>query len=97
VLAVRQLGIPSICVVDLFAIDEVKWIGAPDYADQVCVLNESVRQFLVAAGRSEDQVVVTGNPGFDALNAPGCAGTGAPDPRAAWLAGPARDPVAHPG
>jgi hypothetical protein len=70
VLAARQLGIPSICVVDLFAIDEVKWIGAPDYADQVCVLNESVRQFLLAAGRSEDQVVVTGNPGFDALNAP---------------------------
>ena len=76
VLAARQLGIPSICVVDLFAIDEVKWIGAPDYADQVCVLNESVRQFLVAAGRSEDQVVVTGNPGFDALNAPAALAQG---------------------
>ncbi len=70
VLGARQLGIPSVCVVDLFAIDEVKWIGSPDYADQVCVLNESVRQFLLAAGRSGEQVVVTGNPGFDALNAP---------------------------
>jgi hypothetical protein len=70
VVAARQLGIPSICLVDLFAIDEVKWIGARDYADQVCVLNDSVRQFLLAAGRSEEQVVVTGNPGFDALNAP---------------------------
>lgn len=69
VLAARQLGIPAICVVDLFGIDEVKWIGAPDYADQVCVLNKSVRQFLVAAGRTEEQVSVTGNPGFDALNA----------------------------
>jgi len=76
VLAARQLGIPSICVVDLFAIDEVKWIGAPDYADQVCVLNESVRQFLIAAGRSQDQVVVTGNPGFDALNAPAALAQG---------------------
>ncbi len=76
VLASRQLGIPSICMVDLFAIDEVKWIGASDYADQVCVLNESVRQFLVAAGRSENQVVVTGNPAFDALNAPAALAKG---------------------
>jgi hypothetical protein len=76
VLAARQLGIPSICVVDLFAIDEVKWIGEPDYADQVCVLNEEVRQFLVTAGRSEGQVVVTGNPGFDALNAPAALAQG---------------------
>jgi hypothetical protein len=57
-----------VCVVDLFAIDEVKWIGAADYADQVCVLNESVKQFLIASGRRAGQVVVTGNPGFDALN-----------------------------
>lgn len=68
VLAARQLGIPSICMVDLFAMDEVKWIGAPDYADRVCVLNESVREFLMAAGRAPEQVIVTGNPAFDALN-----------------------------
>ena len=68
IVAARQLGIPSVCVVDLFAIDEVQWIGKPDYADRVCVLNESVRQFLIASGRGAEQVVVTGNPGFDALN-----------------------------
>jgi hypothetical protein len=67
IVAARRLGIPSVCIVDLFAIDEVKWIGAPDYADQVCVLNDSVKRFLMAAGRREDQVSVTGNPGFDAL------------------------------
>ncbi|MBK9441735.1 MAG: hypothetical protein IPN53_10635 [Comamonadaceae bacterium] len=72
----RKLGIPSVCLVDLFAIDEVKWIGEPDYADYVCVLNDSVRQFLVAAGRSEDQVVVTGNPGFDAINNPAALSQG---------------------
>jgi len=76
VLAARQLGIPSICMVDLFALDEVKWIGARDYADKVCVLNESVRQFLVAAGREPEQVVVTGNPAFDALNAPAASTQG---------------------
>ena len=68
IVAARQLGVPSVCVVDLFAIDEVKWIGDKAYADRVCVLNESVRQFLIASGRLEAQVVVTGNPGFDALN-----------------------------
>lgn len=76
VLAARQLGIPSICMVDLFALDEVKWIGASDYADQVCVLNESVRAFLVAAGRAPEQVVVTGNPAFEALNAPAAQAQG---------------------
>lgn len=69
-LAARDLGIPCVCLVDLFAIDEVRWIGAPDYARRVCVLNEQVREFLVAAGRRPDQVVVTGNPAFDALLAP---------------------------
>ena len=68
IVAAGQLGIASVCVVDLFAIDEVQWIGAPDYADRVCVLNESVRQFLIASGRRAEQLVVTGNPGFDALN-----------------------------
>ncbi|WP_372658168.1 UDP-glycosyltransferase [Hydrogenophaga sp.] len=70
VLAARALGIPAICLVDLFAIDEVQWIGAPDYADRVCVLNASVRDFLVAAGRREEQITITGNPAFDAINRP---------------------------
>lgn len=70
ILAAGQLGIPSVCVVDLFAIDEVQWIGQPGYANRVCVLNAAVRDFLIAAGRGADEVVETGNPGFDALNAP---------------------------
>ena len=68
ILAARQQSIPSICMVDLFAMDEVRWIGAPDYADHVCVLNESVRTFLLNAGRRADEVSVTGNPGFDVIN-----------------------------
>lgn len=67
VLAARQRGIPAVCIVDLFAVDEVRWIGAPDYADRVCVLNDFVRDFLVAAGRQPTQIAVTGNPAFDAL------------------------------
>lgn len=67
VLAAGHLGIPAVCMVDLFAVDEVRWIGAPDYAHKVCVLNEGVRQFLVVAGRKPDEVIVTGNPAFDTL------------------------------
>jgi hypothetical protein len=67
IMAAAQLGIPSVCLVDLFALDEVRWIGAPDYAERVCVLNPQVKQFLVDAGRHPGQVVVTGNPAFDQL------------------------------
>lgn len=76
VIAARGLGIPAVCMVDLFAVDEVRWIGAADYAQKVCVLNEGVREFLVAAGRRADQVVVTGNPAFDALLDPANARQG---------------------
>lgn len=70
ILAAGHLGIPALCVVDLFAIDEVQWIGKAGYARRVCVLNAAVRDFLIAAGRQPDEVVVTGNPGFDDLNTP---------------------------
>ena len=70
VLAARRMGIPAVCMVDLFAKDEVGWIGAKDYADSVCVLNDSVKKFLVAAGRESSQIHVTGNPNFDALCEP---------------------------
>lgn len=69
ILAAGGLGIAAICLIDLFAVDEVRWIGAADYADRVCVLNEEVRSFLIEAGRGDDQVLVTGNPAFDALAA----------------------------
>jgi hypothetical protein len=76
VMAAAQLRIPCVCMVDLFAVDEVRWIGAPDYGERVCVLNEGVREFLLAAGRRPEQVVVTGNPAFDALGDPAIAREG---------------------
>lgn len=69
-LAARQAGIPALCINSLFAIDEIAWIGQPGFCDRVCVLNEAVRRQLLAAGRGPDEVVVTGNPSFDALHAP---------------------------
>ncbi len=70
IMAARSLGLPSMCLVDLFCLDEVKWIGEPGYADKVCVLNDSVKHFLLSAGRTDNQVVVTGNPAFDDLANP---------------------------
>lgn len=65
--AAGRLQVPSVCLVDLFAIDEVAWIGKRGYGDRVCVLNDGVKQFLLGKGRLSGEVVVTGNPAFDAL------------------------------
>jgi len=70
ILAARKIGVPSLCMVDLFALQGVAWIGQPDYANKVCVLTDSVKSLLLKAGRMEDEVVVTGNPAFDCLAAP---------------------------
>ena len=67
-MAASQLGIPAVCVVDLFATAEIEWLKAPGFATRICVLSEAVRQRIVDAGRSPEEVVVTGNPAFDALS-----------------------------
>lgn len=77
ILAAGQLGIPSVCAVDLFARQEVQWIGQPSYATRVCVLNDSVRDMFLAHGREPEEIVVTGNPAFDRLTAPETAKAGA--------------------
>ena len=37
--AARDLGLPSACLVDLFALDEIAWVGQPGFADRILVLN----------------------------------------------------------
>ncbi|WIV97432.1 glycosyltransferase family protein [Kinneretia aquatilis] len=69
-LAAGRMGIPSVCAVDIFGLQEVQWIGQAGYARRVCVLNESVRQMFLSHGRRPEEVVVTGNPAFDRLTAP---------------------------
>lgn len=70
ILAARELAIPAICLVDLFALQEYKWIARPAFADKICVLNEAVRQFFIAHGRSGGELTVTGNPAFDPIILP---------------------------
>jgi hypothetical protein len=68
--AARSRGVPSVCLVDLFGIWERDLLARADYADAVCVLNEAVRDSLVAAGRPARDVHVTGNPAFDSVTEP---------------------------
>lgn len=67
IMAAGELGIPAVCVVDLFASHERKWIGAPGYANRVCVLNNAIKEMFLGCGRKTDEVIVTGNPAFDVL------------------------------
>jgi len=64
----RKMGVPSVCLVDLFGIWERDLLANPDYADALCVLNEAVRDSLVRAGRPSAEVEVTGNPAFDTVS-----------------------------
>lgn len=71
ILVAREMGIPSVCLVDLFGIQEMDdRLAKPGFADRVCVISESVRRELLSRGRGEQEVVVTGNPAFDRLHDP---------------------------
>lgn len=65
--AASGLGIPSICAVDIFGLQEIQWIKQPGYASRICVLNDQVRDVFIAQGCRADDVVVTGNPAFERL------------------------------
>lgn len=68
IVAAGELGISAICLVDLFALQEGAWIGQPGYANKICVLSEKVKKMFVGLGRKPSEIVVTGNPAFDALS-----------------------------
>ena len=67
ILAAYDLNIPSLCLVDLFAVQEVRWLKLPHFATKLCVLNSSVRDHLIASGRNSTCISITGNPAFDEL------------------------------
>jgi len=65
--AARMLGIPSVCVVDLYAPFEIQWCATQEYASRYCVLNNTVRRRFIDAGVPPDRISPTGNPSFDRL------------------------------
>lgn len=65
--AAHSRGIPSIALSDLFVERPLTWFSKSDFASKICVPSESARQILVGSGRSQSDIVVTGNPAFDLL------------------------------
>jgi len=68
--AANMLDIPSLCMVDLFALQEQAWIKDPNYATEICVINTEVRDMLISKGRPAEDIIITGNPAFDELQDP---------------------------
>jgi hypothetical protein len=64
-LAARELGIASLCLLDLYPSADGQWFKEDGYGSKICVLSSNVKEILVGFGRSADSIVVTGNPAFD--------------------------------
>ncbi len=64
-LAARELGIASLCLLDLYPPADGQWFKEDGYGSKICVLSSNVKDILVGLGRSADSIVVTGNPAFD--------------------------------
>ncbi len=75
--AAQACAVPSLCLVDLFALQEFEWLKDPSFGNRICVLNESVRDRLVQHGRPYSDIAVTGNPAFDSLYEPEVIAAGA--------------------
>lgn len=65
--AAHALDIPSVCMIDLFALIEFDWLKRADNGRYLTLPSEKLRQRFEAAGRDPERLVVTGNPGFDTL------------------------------
>lgn len=68
--AAGDIGMPSLCIVDMFALQEIAWLKAPGFGTKVCVLNDGVRDMFLREGRPENEIKVTGNPAFDGIYDP---------------------------
>ncbi|MDB5897399.1 MAG: hypothetical protein JWP41_1001 [Ramlibacter sp.] len=65
--AAHSLGIPTLSMVDLFALPGDPYRARSVHADRIAVLSEGTRSNLVDAGVAPQRIVVTGNPAFDSL------------------------------
>jgi hypothetical protein len=66
--AATALDVPAVAMVDMFAMQEVKWLSRPDFGKKLCVLDDSVKEMFTRHGRPAADIVVTGNPAFDGLH-----------------------------
>lgn len=74
--AAATLGIPSLSMVDLYALPGDSCLARQVHADRITVLADVTRGNLVAAGVDPARIAVTGNPAFDALVTPAARAEG---------------------
>ncbi|WP_225580910.1 UDP-N-acetylglucosamine 2-epimerase [Acidovorax sp. ACV02] len=65
--AAMDAGIPTLSMIDLFAMAGDPYLRRARHADRVTVMLPQVRDNLVTAGMEASRIVVTGNPAFDSL------------------------------
>lgn len=74
--AAVALGVPTLSMLDLFALRGDPYLDRAIHADRITVLCEATRANLLAAGVAPQRIVVTGNPAFDECAGPGAAAAG---------------------
>lgn len=79
--AAAELGIPSVCMVDLLSPVGDPFLDRTLYADALTTLSELGRANLVAGGVPAQRIHVTGSPAFDSLADPQRATEAAQDRR----------------
>ena len=70
-------GVPSLTMMDLFALPHDNFLRHSVYADRITVLSEFVKNNLITAGIEASRIVVTGCPAYDAMFDPANAQAGA--------------------
>lgn len=68
--AARELSIPSIAIIDFHRPPKQWLMGESATGDRLCVANKASAEFFLANGRSNNELVITGNPAFDSLADP---------------------------
>jgi hypothetical protein len=65
--AAQALHIPTLSMVDLFALPGDPYRSRSVHAERIAVLSDATRRNLQQAGVPRERIVVTGNPAFDGL------------------------------
>lgn len=74
--AAFQMNIPSLCMIELFGMLEEPWLSRPDNGHVLAVSRPDVVRRMIAAGRQESDIHLTGSPMFDYLASPDLAVAG---------------------
>ena len=63
----QRRGIPAVVLNDTLASTTNEWLHNPDYADQILVIADPVRDILIASGHAPQKIIVTGNPALEPM------------------------------